>query len=454
MTIRRIPWIIFAAALLASCAGLQFRYQAYKAVLPAGPAPSYPAARFAVISDAHLYDAGLGVTGKAFQDYMDDDRKLLPESAEILAQALTVIRKSGVDFLLISGDLTKDGEKRNHELMASRLKELAKDGIPVIVVPGNHDVLNPDSKKYQGDAAVAEPTVTPEEFAEIYRDFGYSAAIKRDPASLSYVTEPVPGLWILALSSLDYAENMKKGTPKVDGRFTQETADWMEGVLADAAKQGKAVIAMMHHGAMEHYPSQEKYYGDYIVDDAPAVAALFAAYNVRAVFTGHHHAQDVTLYRAKEGKFLYDFETGSLIGATSPIRMIEITPSGSLNASTRLIDALPSFVAQGRDFAAYAEGFVRDKIELLARKTMTGLGVPEAEARKLAPQIGNAFIAHYKGDEKFTGTEMLTLNGLSFMGGIIMNDRKDLITGLWKDLEPPDSALVIDLATGEWKALP
>ena len=65
-------------------------------------------------------------------------------------------------------------------------------GVPVLVVPGNHDVLNPRAARFSGDAAEPVAGVAPEEFAAIHADLGYGEALERDPASLSYVAEPVP----------------------------------------------------------------------------------------------------------------------------------------------------------------------------------------------------------------------------------------------------------------------
>jgi hypothetical protein len=312
--------------------------------------------------------------------------------------------------------------------------------------------LNPDSKSFAGDASKDEPTVTPEEFSAIYKDFGYGTAVSRDPASLSYVAEPVPGMWLLALASCDYSENMKKGKPKTDGRFTQETIGWIETVLTDALRQKKAVTAIMHHGIMEHYVGQEKFYGDYIVDDAPAVSAMLAAYGVRVVFTGHYHAQDITLKRTEGGKFVYDIETGSLVGSPDAMRIVEISPAQSMTVNSFYIDTLPSYEARGEDFAKSSYDFEHAGIAGIAIKTMIGLGVPDTESKVLSPQIADAFMAHYFGDEKFTGTEKFKLSGLSFMGGLIVGMRKDLVLQLWEDLEPVDNDIVIDLATGAWKA--
>ena len=47
--------------------------------------PIYPQAEFAVLSDVHIYDTSLGTEGKAFNKYLNNDRKMLIQSLEILA---------------------------------------------------------------------------------------------------------------------------------------------------------------------------------------------------------------------------------------------------------------------------------------------------------------------------------------------------------------------------------
>jgi 3',5'-cyclic AMP phosphodiesterase CpdA len=383
---------------------------------------------------------------------MDNDRKLLPQSGELLAAGLAAVRQSGAQFLLVPGDLTKDGERQDHQLMAGSLAELERSGTAVFVVPGNHDILNPHACRFTDTGKERVPWVTPEEFADIYRDFGYGEALDRDPASLSYVAELAPGLWLLALSSADYEENPKKDEPTTSGRLSRRTAAWIEDVLGRALSTGTAVIAMMHHGALEHYRGQARYFGEYLVRDYPQVSELLASYGVRLVCTGHYHAQDITLKRWDSGAFLYDIETGSLVSYPCPVRLVEIDGEQGMTVRTTRITTLPSFAQEGRDFEAYSLSFLRGGIAGIALKTMKGLGVPEGEAEKLAPQIAEAFVAHYAGDERFAGTEMLTLSGLSLMGSVVVGNRKDLVTGLWADLEPADNDVFINLADGSWSA--
>lgn len=439
-----------ATLLLGSCAGMHYGY-ATDTALAASLARSqaaYPAVRFAVISDPHLYDTSLGTGGPGFPEYLDNDRKLLRESRELLSAALERVASLSVSFLLVTGDLTKDGELQDHLLMAEQLAGLARAGVKVYVVPGNHDVLNPHAIGFSASGESRVLTVTPASFAEIYRDCGYGDAVMRDPGSLSYVVEPVPGLWLLAVDSASYAGNMKKGAPVTGGGLTQERIDWIENVLAEAPRRDKAVIVMMHHGVAEHFTGEAKYFGNYLVNGWQQISEMFAACNVRAVFTGHFHAQDVTMRKTKDGKFLYDIETGSLVSFPNPVRSVEITAEQKMVISSSFVKELPSFAAKGMDFWEYSRTTLAEGISQIVIRMMKRVGISPAEASTIAPQIADASIAHFRGDESFSGAEMLGSQGLSLMAGIVTGARRDLVEGLWHDLAPADNDVTIDLAPG------
>jgi len=428
---------------------LQYESDASLQSILAKEASAYPATNFVVFSDLHLYDTSLGTGGKAFEDYLARDRKLLRESPEILESAIDMIKAENASFVLVPGDLTKDGERVSHELCAMYLGQLEASGKPVYVIPGNHDILNGHSFKYVGDSAERVPNVKPEEFAQIYAEFGYNEALYRDPASLSYVAEPVSGLWLLALDSCWYDENIEGDEPEVDGRFKLETLQWIEDMLIMAAKENKAVISMQHHGIMEHYKGQESNYGEYVVDDFPTVSKLLAMYNARLVFTGHYHAQDITVKRfPKTGKFVYDIETGSLVTYTCPYRTVDIASSQAATVRTKHVTNIPSHPT---DFPQYALSYLKIGIAGIASYTIQEYGVDKAEADDLAKQVTQAFVAHYSGDEKLPpGQEIIRTKGLSFMGWVVVTYRNSLLKGLWADLEPPDNNITIDLKTGAW----
>ncbi|UCH51441.1 MAG: metallophosphoesterase [Chloroflexota bacterium] len=372
------------------------------------------------------------------------------ESTEIMEAAIAAIENERAGFVLVPGDVTKDGERVSHELVAGYLGQLEAGGKQVYVVPGNHDVKNGHSFTYIGDRTERVPNVTPAEFAQIYDEFGYKEALYRDPASLSYVAELQDGLWLFALDSCIYRENIEDEEPITDGKFSVATLEWIEEMLEKAAREGKAVIVMLHHGIVEHYVGQEKNYGEYIVDDFPTVSKLLAMYNARLVFTGHYHAQDITVARWQEtNKFVFDIETGSLVTYPIPYRIVSIDAAQKATVQTKHVESISSHTD---DFQEYAREYVQGGIEGIAIRTIMGYKVSQAEAEKLAEQAAQAFLAHYAGDENLpAGQEALQSRGLSIMGRVVVIYYKGMVISLWNDLEPPDNNITIDLTTGNWQ---
>lgn len=414
-------------------------------------APLYPEAYFMAISDPHLYDTSLGIEGEAFNEYLAADRKLLKESENIAQKALSIISKNRPQFLLVSGDLTKDGELSSHKLISLMLSDLEHQGIDVFVVPGNHDILNPDAKSFAGNNTKPVEQVSPEEFKKLYAQLGYDKAIEEDPNSLSYLAEPVPGLWLLALDSCRYQENSEKKHPVVGGRFTQNQIDWIESILQKAQENQKAVMVMMHHGIYEHYKGQKKYFSDYVIDEYQDIAEMFAFYKVRIGFTGHYHAQDIVKYSSTNNKdFIYDIETGSLVSYPNPIRSFHILQNQELKIQSYFIEDIEGLNDPNTTFPEYSLEYTQEGIELIAIDTMMSLGISYNESKTLSTSIAEAFMAHYAGDENFKGKEMLPSKGLSFMGNIVLGSRKNLVYELWQDTEPADNNITINLKTGEW----
>ena len=406
----------------------------------ANAGPAYPDVQFTVISDTHLYDPSLGASGSAFEKALNADRKLLLDSIDLLDFAVNDIIGSGSRFVLVSGDLTKDGELNNHQIVAARLKRFIDAGIAVYVVPGNHDINNPDSVKYYGDSSEAIPSVSAEEFAKIYGDCGFNAALMRDSDSLSYVAEPVPGLWLLAIDDCRYRENKPGIEEVVSGKISQKTADWIAGVLRTAADQNKAVMAMMHHGMVEHWKGQAKLHPDYLIEDYVNFGKFLASWNVRFGFSGHYHAQDIVLGKFSD-KYLYDIETGSLITAPCPIRYVTIKN----NVMDIHSDTIVNKIHPGTDFAANAEAFVKRTVMIEAAHTFRNYKMPEKDIEQVANAAGDAFVAHYSGDENPALRPPFDSKKLGLWSRFIYSQFKYVIDGLWEDLPPEDNNVRIEL---------
>ena len=319
-----------------------------------------------VISDAHIYDTNLGTTGSAYEAYIQADRKLLAESEAIIDATIETILNEKPTYVLIAGDLTKDGEKQCHELFARKLKTLKDAGIAVYVICGNHDIQNPMAVSFSGSTTSPVASVTAEEFKRIYQDYGYSQAISTDENSLSYSVALPGNVILICMDDCRYKENT---TSRVDGgRFSEATLAWIKKQIVDATAAGKTVWGMMHHGIVEHFSGEKTnpISSDCVADDWQTISADFASLGMQIVFTGHFHATDVTAATATNIPF-YDIETGSLLTYPCPIRTITYNSNKQLNITTNHITNI-NYNLNGQTFPEYAKKVISEALTSLFKK--------------------------------------------------------------------------------------
>jgi len=352
-----------------------------------------PAARFAVVADLHLFDVTTSSPGPAFDLALRSGAKMHAESRDILARTLADIAAERPDFLLVCGDLTHDGERTAHELAAAMLGALERAGVPVLVVPGNHDVSNPRAARYAGDTVEPVAAVAPRDFVAIYAGLGYAEALERDPASLSYVAEPVPGLRVLALDACRY--DGEPGSPRTDGSLSRATRAWAARALARARADGAAAIALLHHAVVPHFTGMASRFDAYLLDGHAAAARLLAAGGARLVFTGHGHAQDVVRGATAEGP-VWDVETGSLASWPNPWRIVEIGPGGGVRIETRRVTAP---VPGDDSFERRAKLRLEEELREAALAVLEQNGVRGTPALAIARRAVAAGAAFFAGDE-------------------------------------------------------
>ncbi|MDY6850067.1 MAG: metallophosphoesterase [Thermodesulfobacteriota bacterium] len=402
--------------------------------------------RFAVASDPHLYDPTLGTDGPVFADYVAGDIKLMAWSEAIFDRFLVELwaLEPRPDFLLLCGDLTKDGEQHNHRRMAERLARLEDAGIEVFVVPGNHDIDNPAAQRYT--AGGAEPVVSLDSsgFAALYARFGYQQALARDRHSLSYVAEPVPGVRLLAIDS-----RVQVGNAQVGGKLTPATLEWLLVQLRRARHEGAVVLAMMHHGLLEHYRGQGEFFPEFLVDNHADVSTALAAGGLRVIFTGHFHAQDVTRRTWPDGACLTDVETGSTASWPSAYRLARLDPeTARLSLTTRKIAApqAGAFAAAEDKFPSFARRSLERQLTKLVAAAMAEHTTLSVDRRtQLAPAVVAAALAHYAGDEVPTFETFRAALKMARQGRGSEVTVGRLLLSLWHDLPPADRTLELHL---------
>ncbi|MEL7086647.1 MAG: metallophosphoesterase, partial [Cyanobacteria bacterium J06597_1] len=184
--------------------------------------------RFAIASDLHI------ALPHTIQP-REGSFHLLEVSIPAWQRVLENLASYELDFMILPGDLTKDGEPENHQWLLDSLKTLP---FPVYVIPGNHDIRTPEA---------TESSIGLAEFARHYSDYGYS-----NSEQLYYTCNPVPGVCLIALNSTMFD---RQGNQL--GCLDDEQFEWLETVLAD--RDDEFTIVTIHHNVLEHLPNQSKH---------------------------------------------------------------------------------------------------------------------------------------------------------------------------------------------------
>ena len=360
-------------------------------------AQQMPLKRLAVISDVHLMAPSLlQKEGKAFDNYIANDRKMLVKSSELLDSVSKHLIAYQPQIIFITGDLTKDGERISHQLLVDRyLKPLKAQGIRIYVVPGNHDVNNPHAKVYNGDNAQRTTTVSAKDFTHIYNDYGYGEALATDPNSLSYVVQLDDKTRLIAVDACRYEDNnFDKDICVTAGRIKPQTMDFIQAEAQKAHKLGMNVIMMMHHGIVSHFKWQDKIMKEYLVNNWKKDAKRLAQMGIKVCFTGHFHAQDIS---NKYG--LTDIETGSTVSYPHPYRLIDVdTDKQTLQIRTEKVESLTSMKDNKETLQQKSERFATSALSGVM-ETMVPKKVPDEVKKECAQVLGKAYAMHLAGDE-------------------------------------------------------
>lgn len=294
--------------------------------------------KICVISDTHYYPLNYVSDCEDYNTYVGGDPKMLAESGSIIDSALDMIEKDRPDLVLVSGDLTKDGEKLGHQNMAKKLRKIEKEtNAKVFVINGNHDIYNyQDSCTFENGKKEQAPTTTPADFKEIYGEFGYNGEYGahyyeppagRQAGGLSY-SVTVGDYVIIGIDSGRYSPDADTGMNTNEhitaGRIDASLLPWVEDQVKKAIADGKTPIGLMHHGLVPHFSKEAELLSEYVVDDWQEAASTLADAGMRYIFTGHMHANDIAEYTSVNGNKIYDLETGSLAAYGSPVRTVTI----------------------------------------------------------------------------------------------------------------------------------
>lgn len=339
--------------------------------------------KLAVMADIHYLAPALTDHGTCFEKVIRNADGKVMDYSEELAEAFTEqMLREKPDALLIAGDLTFNGEADSHRALVQKLRRIADAGIPVLLLPGNHDLNNPMAVQYKGDNYEWVNSISGDEFAQLYAPFGYDAAISRDDASLSYAAELAPGLQVLFVDA---------NTADAPGSIKTETLRWAEAQLKAAREAGTRVLGVSHQSLLEH---NSIFTSGFTAQNGEKLAALYEKYGVLCNLCGHLHIQHIM---ESEGG-LPEIITSSLAVAPDQYGILTVN-NADAEYHTETVDVSAWANEQGRadrdllDFASYAEHFFKESSRNQAMEELTG----NSDPTELADFFAEANAAYFAG---------------------------------------------------------
>lgn len=270
------------------------------------------------ISDIHYLSPTLFDYERLRKLTLEGDGKATHIMDQVLDEFISEMLILSPDAVMVTGDLTYNGEKKSHEELRSKLSILEDNNIKVFVLMGNHDTGKNPYALYK-DKVVETDGISPMEAEELWMDYGYGEAISKDPVSNSYMAEVSDGIYIMCLDS-----NNGSG-----GSVRSRTLSWMEGALKVAELKGKKVISATHQNLFIH---NMRFTFGYQINNSKNVVDILTKWGVKLNLSGHLHNQHIT----KENG-ITEIAAESFSDWPLQYGIIEIDDSGSYTYCTKEI---------------------------------------------------------------------------------------------------------------------
>ena len=211
-----------------------------------------------------------------------------------------------------------------------------------------------------------------------YQDYSFKKALKNSEYSnrmyevspgfsvpdLSYVVEPMNGIWLLAIDGNTYLPKNINGNPTDPDNFhgasvgynnvlsnKQHLIDWVKNISKQAEKNRKVLIAFTHYpmldyndGASEDIKnllSENKWQLDRVPNDQ--VAQVFSDAGLKLHFAGHMHINDTGIKKFENGKTLVNIQVPSLAAYLPGYKILTVNSPADFEVETVPINDVPHF---------------------------------------------------------------------------------------------------------------
>lgn len=311
---------------------------------------------FGVMSDLHYYPRSL--MGANIGEFIKASK--LNSTTSYLADALLdaalaeykiQAKENGLKYVIIPGDLSKNGEYEALKELSEKLKAFEEEtGVQVLVINGNHDINNTRAARFSNGKFVPIRYTKPEDFRELFADFGYDLADSfytppkgEQAGQLSYAATLEGGYRLIAIDAGCYSSDSTSDGENVGetrGAISEGVQKWVLKEIKKAQDQGLTVIGMTHFNLVEHYENEDCTMQAFVIDDWQEIAEDFANAGMHYAFTGHLHFHDISQLTTDEGETLTDCSTASLLNFPNYFRVVTFdnTTDGEITADFKSYD--------------------------------------------------------------------------------------------------------------------
>lgn len=377
--------------------------------------------------------------------------RIFNENYFALLKALDDIARKGIKIVAMPGDFSDDGQAYNlrglHKILDKYHQEY---GIEFYLTTGNHDPVGPfrqdagkddflgqdgqplgiyskPALKKQGNSIITKD-IAESGYLEILdelKDFGFypkpgdlywstpfSSFSQEDYSyekalqsadytrrmynvtegfpvpDLSYVAEPVKGIWLMAIDGNTYIPKNIHGDPAEASNYKgagigynnvlkhkQHLVDWVKKTMSEARKYGKTVIAFTHYPMIDYNDGatqdikkllgEKKWQMERVPEEQ--VARAFAEAGLQIHFAGHMHINDTGI--RKTGKtMLVNIQVPSLAAYIPAYKILTIKSPQKMEVRTEVLNDVPRFDELFPLYEKEYEALQKDRKKTIWRK--------------------------------------------------------------------------------------
>ena len=216
----------------------------------------------------------------------------------------------------------------------------------------------------------------------------YDVAERFTVPDLSYVVEPVRGIWLMDIDGNTYIPKNLNENPGNPSNYKgagigynnvlthkKHLINWVKKVTAEARRNGKTVIAFTHYpmidfndgatGEIKSLLGEKKWQLERVPEEE--VAKAFAEAGLTVHFAGHMHINDTGIRKFGD-HMLVNVQVPSLAAYLPAYKILTVNSPDQLEVTTETVDQVPDFDELFPLYEKEYEALQKDKTKILWNK--------------------------------------------------------------------------------------